>query len=158
MRELRKYGVGFILISHTIPDIGLIRGFVNLRFHFRTGYEPDLRRIAQSYGTEYARIMNRLPTGVSLFFFHEYNDAKPYFIKFGEYAWRLTEKERKLLEIIEKAGELTIGELKEKSGYGWSTLYNTLKTLTNKEIIAIFPESGRRKKVVLKKEWRQGLI
>lgn len=102
--------------------------------------------------------MNRLPTGAALFFFHEYNDARPYFIRFGEYFWRLTEKERKLLEIIEKAGELTIRELKDKSGYGWSTLYNTLKTLTNKEIITISPESGRRKKVVLKKEWRQGLI
>ena len=150
MRELRKYGVGFILISHTIPDIGLIRGFVNLRFHFRTGYEPDLRRIAQSYGTEYAKLMNRLPTGVALLFFHEYNDAKPYFIKFGEYAWRLTEKERKLLEIIEKGGELTIAKLKEKSGFGWSKLYNTLNSLKNKRIIDIIHGEGRKKKVILR--------
>ncbi|RLI95716.1 MAG: hypothetical protein DRP00_06385, partial [Candidatus Aenigmatarchaeota archaeon] len=152
MRELRKYGVGFMLISHTIPDIGLIRGFVNLKFHFRTGYEPDSRRIAQSYGTEYARIMNRLPTGMALFFFHEYNDARPYFIKFGEYFWRISEKERELLEIIEKTGELTIGELKERSGRGWSTIYSTLKALKNKGLIDIVPESGRRKKVVLRRK------
>jgi len=151
MRELRKYGVGFILISHTIPDIGLIRGFVNLRFHFRTGYEPDLRRIAQNYGTEYAKIMNRLPTGIALFFFHEYNDAKPYFINFGEYSWRLTEKERELLEILERAGEPTIGELKKRSGYGWSTLYNILRSLRNKGLIDFLPEKGRRKKIVFRK-------
>ena len=155
MRELRKYGVGFILISHTIPDIGLIRGFVNLRFHFRTGYEPDLRRIAQNYGAQYAKIMNKLPTGVALFFFHEYNDAKPYFIKFGEYVWRLTEKERKLMEIIEKVRDPTIGELKEKSGYGWSTFYSVLKSLRNKRLVDIIPEEGRRKKIVLRR--KQGL-
>ncbi len=150
MRELRKYGVGFILISHTIPDIGLIRGFVNLRFHFRTGYEPDLRRIAQSYGTEYAKIMNRLPTGIALFFFHEYNDAKPYFINFGEYIWRLTEKEKKILRIIESVKEPTIKQLKELSGYGWSTTYSVLKSLKCKGLVDIISK-GRRKVILRRK-------
>ena len=101
--------------------------------------------------------MNRLPTGVSLFFFHEYNDAKPYFIKFGEYAWRLTEKERELLEIVEGV-EPTIGELKERSGYGWSKLYGVLRSLIAKGLIDIIPEKGRRKKVILRRNRRESNI
>jgi len=150
MRELRKYGVGFLLISHAIPDIGLVRGLVNIRFHFRTGYEPDLRRISQSYGSEYARIINRLPTGVALFFLYEYNNARPYFIKFGEYYWRLTEKEKKILGIIENVREPTVKQLKELSGYGWSTIYGILRSLKNKRLIDIISK-GRRKVILRRK-------
>jgi len=151
MRELRKYGAGFILISHSIPDIGLIRGFVNIRLHFRTGYEPDLRRIAQSYGTEYARLMNRLPTGIALHFFHEYNDAKPYFIKFGEYpeALRITGDERKVLGQLEEKPEQGIRELWSKTGFGWNKFYRILRTLQSKGLVEIKAE-GKMRKVALK--------
>jgi len=137
MRELRKYGVGFLLISHTIPDIGLIRGFVNLRFHFRTGYEPDLRRIAQSYGTEYAKLMNRLPTGVALFFFHEYNDAKPYFVKFGEYPerMRLSQDEIDFIRTLEKFGEASLNQLRRELNWGWKKFYRVLRKLRAKDLI-----------------------
>jgi len=40
----------------------------------------------------------------------------------------LTKKER----AIGDTREPTIGELKEKSDYGWSTLYNILRLLRNK--------------------------
>jgi len=51
-----------------------------------------------------------------------------------------------LIEIIEKAGEPAIRELKKRSGYGWSPLYNVLKSLRNKGLIDLIPKKGRERK------------
>jgi len=117
-------------------------------------HEPDLRRIAQSYGTEYARITNRLPTGVALFFFHEYNNAKPYFVKFGERtkAWRITGQERGILELLKDGREHGIRELWSETRFGWSKFHRVLRKLQNKGLIEIRSE-GRSKKVSLKSNY-----
>jgi DNA helicase HerA-like ATPase len=83
MRELRKRGVGFIIISHKVTDFeGAIRTNAHTKVYFRTGYEQDIKRIGTLYGSGYAKPINILPKGVALVHFPEYNDGKPYFIAF----------------------------------------------------------------------------
>jgi len=153
-RDLRKYGVGFILISHVIPDLKAIRANVNMRIHMRTNYEPDIERVAREYGSHYSRIMNKLPVGIGLFYFHGYNEGKPYFIHFGHAPkGRISEQERALLALIESMGEPNIRQAQEKSGFGWKKFYKIINNLVRKGYLEIVSEGARKKKLVSKKNY-----
>lgn len=83
LRTLRKYGISIMLISQIIPDLRQLRANVNTRIAMRTGYEPDIARLAGDLGwTQHAALVKQLPNFVALFYYHEYNDGIPYFIRF----------------------------------------------------------------------------
>jgi hypothetical protein len=86
-RELRKYGCSLIFITQMVKDFaaylpgGLaIRGNTATKIQMRTGYEGDLNRIMTSYGSEYQKLIPKLPSGVGLVEFSDY--GKPYFVCF----------------------------------------------------------------------------
>jgi DNA helicase HerA-like ATPase len=86
IRELRKKGIGFLVISHKVSDFeGNIRASINTKIYMRTGYEPDLQRIRSFHGSSYAKVVEKLPVGFAMIHYAEHNHGKPYFIKFKEY-------------------------------------------------------------------------
>jgi Cdc6-like AAA superfamily ATPase len=83
LRTLRKYGISVMLVSQIIPDVRQLRANVGTRIAMRTGYEPDLARLAGDLGwSKHALLVKQLPNFVALFYYHEYNDGIPYFIRF----------------------------------------------------------------------------
>jgi hypothetical protein len=63
-----------------LPGGLAIRGNTATKIQMRTGYEGDLNRIMTSYGSEYQKLIPKLPSGVGLVEFSDY--GKPYFVCF----------------------------------------------------------------------------
>jgi hypothetical protein len=73
IRELRKRGVGFILISQNQTDIpDVYRNNCSTKIQLQTGYTGDLYRISQVFGKEYADIVKDLPRGYGVIDFPEH--------------------------------------------------------------------------------------
>jgi len=117
-RELRKYGCSLIFVTQMVKDFaaylpgGLaIRGNTATKIQMRTGYEGDLNRIMTSYGSEYQKLIPKLPSGVGLVEFSDY--GKPYFVCFRPtltHPFGLSDEEIRSLGNSRKHAE-TIGKL-----------------------------------------------
>lgn len=124
-RELRKYGVGLIFITQMVKDFaaylpgGLaIRGNTATKIQMRTGYEGDLNRIMQSYGSSYQKLIPKLPSGVGLIEFSDY--GKPFFVCFRptlSHPFSFEEKELENLGKGKKIEEL-VGKILEAKNTG----------------------------------------
>lgn len=112
-RELRKYGCSLIFVTQMVKDFaaylpgGLaIRGNTATKIQMRTSYEGDLNRIMTSYGSEYQKLISKLPSGVGLVEFSDY--GKPYFVCFRptlSHPFGLSEEELRNLRNCRKDSE-----------------------------------------------------
>lgn len=113
-REFRKWGIGLVMISQVLLDFkGAIRAVIATETQLRTKYEGDLNRIKTKYGWEYATTIPKLEIGTGMIQNPEYNDGKPWFIKFRPLlhdTFRLSEEELDAYENYTKE----IAELEEK--------------------------------------------
>jgi hypothetical protein len=96
-REFRKWGLGLLMISQVLLDFkGAIRAVIATEAQMRTKYEGDIERIKTKYGWEYSTSIAKLETGAGMIQNPEYNDGKPWFIRFRPLlhdTFRLTEEE-----------------------------------------------------------------
>ena len=82
-REFRKWGIGLWMISQVLSDYkGAIRANIATEIQLRTKYTGDLRRIKSKHGAEFAARVPRLQVGTGLVHNAEYNDGKPWFVRF----------------------------------------------------------------------------
>jgi len=117
-REFRKWGIGLIMISQVLLDFkGAIRAVIATESQMRTKYEGDINRIKTKYGWEYATTIPKLEVGTGMIQNPEYNDGKPWFIRFRPLlhdTFRLSEEEldtyekyiKEITEIEEKIEKL----------------------------------------------------
>ena len=83
VREFRKWGIGLIMLSQVIKDFReTVRAVISSEAQLRTKYEKDVDRIAKKYGEEFAKTLPRLEIGTALVQNPEYNEGKPWFIRF----------------------------------------------------------------------------
>jgi len=96
-REFRKWGLGLLMISQVLLDFrGAIRAVIATEAQMRTKYEGDIERIKTKYGWEYSTSVPKLETGAGMVQNPEYNDGKPWFIRFRPLlhdTFRMTEDE-----------------------------------------------------------------
>jgi hypothetical protein len=101
-REFRKWGLGLVMISQVLLDFrGAIRAVIATESQMRTKYEGDIERIKTKYGWEYSTSIPKLEVGTGMIQNPEYNDGKPWFIKYRPLlhdSFRLTEEELKQYE------------------------------------------------------------
>jgi hypothetical protein len=101
-REFRKWGLGLIMISQVLLDFrGAIRAVIATEAQLRTKYEGDIERIKTKYGWEYSTAIPKLEVGTGMIQNPEYNDGKPWFIRFRPLlhdSFRLTEEELNMYE------------------------------------------------------------
>jgi DNA helicase HerA-like ATPase len=84
-RELRKFGIGILLITHSYSDFGpAVLGNVNTEFWFKTSHEEDLQRIKRRFGPEYVSSLVKLRVGECMVSNVDYNYSKPWFVKIKE--------------------------------------------------------------------------
>jgi len=83
VREFRKWGIGLIMLSQVISDFReTVRAVISSEAQLRTKYEKDIARIEKKYGAEFAKTLPRLEIGTALVQNPEYNDGRPWFVKF----------------------------------------------------------------------------
>jgi hypothetical protein len=96
-REFRKWGLGLLMISQVLLDFrGAIRAVIATEAQMRTKYEGDIERIKTKYGWEYSISIPKLEVGAGMIQSPEYNDGKPWFIRFRPLlhdTFRMTEEE-----------------------------------------------------------------
>jgi hypothetical protein len=96
-REFRKWGLGLMMISQVLLDFkGAIRAVIATETQMRTKYEGDIERIKTKYGWEYSTSIPKLEVGVGMIQNPEYNEGKPWFIRFRPLlhdTFRMTEEE-----------------------------------------------------------------
>jgi hypothetical protein len=96
-REFRKWGLGLMMISQVLLDFkGAIRAVIATETQMRTKYEGDIERIKTKYGWEYSTSIPKLEVGAGMIQNPEYNDGKPWFIRFRPLlhdTFRMTEEE-----------------------------------------------------------------
>jgi hypothetical protein len=96
-REFRKWGLGLVMISQVLLDFrGAIRAVIATESQMRTKYEGDIERIKTKYGWEYSSAIPKLEVGIGMIQNPEYNDGKPWFIRYRPLlhdSFRLTEEE-----------------------------------------------------------------
>lgn len=63
VRTLRKQGVGALLISQVLVDLGDVRANVMTNIYMRTGYDPDIDRAKIDLGADFASLLTSLETG-----------------------------------------------------------------------------------------------
>ncbi|MEM5778122.1 MAG: NEW3 domain-containing protein [Candidatus Aenigmatarchaeota archaeon] len=101
-REFRKWGLGLVMISQVLLDFrGAIRAVIATESQMRTKYEGDIERIKTKYGWEYSAAIPKLEVGTGMIQNPEYNDGKPWFIRFRPLlhdSFRLTEEELSMYE------------------------------------------------------------
>jgi hypothetical protein len=101
-REFRKWGLGLVMISQVLLDFrGAIRAVIATESQMRTKYEGDIERIKTKYGWEYSTAIPKLEVGIGMIQNPEYNDGKPWFIRFRPLlhdSFRLTEEELNIYE------------------------------------------------------------
>jgi hypothetical protein len=101
-REFRKWGLGLVMISQVLLDFrGAIRAVIATESQMRTKYEGDIERIKTKYGWEYSTAIPKLEVGTGMIQNPEYNDGKPWFIRFRPIlhdSFRLTEEELNIYE------------------------------------------------------------
>jgi hypothetical protein len=114
-REFRKWGIGLVMISQVLQDFkGAIRAVIATEIQMRTKYEGDVKRVQTKYGWEFSASIPKLEIGTGMTQNAEFNDGKPWFIRFRPLLhspFRLTDDE------LDKYGEFMkeIEILKEKS-------------------------------------------
>jgi hypothetical protein len=113
-REFRKWGLGLVMISQVLLDFrGAIRAVIATEAQMRTKYEGDIERIKTKYGWEYSTTIPKLETGTGMIQNPEYNDGKPWFVRFRPLlhdSFRLTEEELNMYEDY----MIAIGDLNKK--------------------------------------------
>ena len=83
-RELRKFGIGFIIISQTITDFkDALRTNTSTKIYMRNPYKPDIDRVSTLFGKEYGKLLSSMSAGIGIFSFAEFNSGRPYWIKFN---------------------------------------------------------------------------
>jgi hypothetical protein len=101
-REFRKWGLGLVMISQVLLDFrGAIRAVIATESQMRTKYEGDIERIKTKYGWEYSTAIPKLEIGTGMIQNPEYNDGKPWFIRYRPLlhdSFRLTEEELNMYE------------------------------------------------------------
>jgi len=114
-REFRKWGLGLVMISQVLLDFrGAIRAVIATESQLRTKYEGDIERIKTKYGWEYSTAIPKLEVGTGMIQNPEYNEGKPWFIRFRPLlhdSFRLTEEEldqyEDYMNAIEELGKQT---------------------------------------------------
>jgi hypothetical protein len=121
-REFRKWGLGLLMISQVLLDFrGAIRAVIATEAQMRTKYEKDIERVRTKYGWEYSTSIPKLEVGAGMVQNPEYNDGKPWFIRFRPIlhdTFRLSEEEmNKYADYMNQIDELgkKIKELKSKN-------------------------------------------
>ncbi|MCD6367888.1 MAG: DUF853 family protein [Candidatus Aenigmarchaeota archaeon] len=106
VREFRKWGIGLIMISQVIKDFReTVRAVISSEVQMRTKYEKDVVRIKEKYGEEFAKSLPRLETGTALIQNPEFNEGRPWFVRFRPLLHntaRISEKELALYKDLSK--------------------------------------------------------
>ena len=114
-REFRKWGIGLVMISQVLQDFkGAIRAVIATEIQMRTKYEGDVKRVQTKYGWEFSASIPKLEIGTGMTQNAEFNDGKPWFIRFRPLLhspFRLTDDELDKYDEFMKEIEI----LKEKS-------------------------------------------
>ena len=82
-REFRKWGIGIIMCSQVLSDFKeAIEGNVLTDVQFNTKATQDIVKAKDKYGEKYAKRIARQGIGVAMIQNAQYNDGKPWFIRF----------------------------------------------------------------------------
>ena len=105
-REFRKWGIGIIMCSQVLSDFKeAIEGNVLTDVQFNTKAMQDIKKAKEKYGEKYAKRITRQGIGVSMIQNAQYNDGKPWFMRFRP-TWHNPHKlEKEKLEKYQKYSE-----------------------------------------------------
>lgn len=70
-RTMRKRGLGLLLVTQRLVDLGEIQANINTKAYMRTAHKPDIERAAIELG-ELAETLTNMQTGTGIFFSPDY--------------------------------------------------------------------------------------